>query len=189
MNFLYILMNKAMKQKINQRYNLRIFYLGMVVILSLILFNWFTLDPLKYPIATFLREGGSKQELPRFILTLLHPYDIALLALAGLGLIIFLLWELKNKELSQALIKASNFQFLLFASILMLWFTHAYFHPGYLLGGDTNFHVARIVHFRLALEQGKFLFWDNYWNLGVPTLQFTGPLLFWLGGHGFLIKT
>jgi len=182
-------MNKTMKQKINQRYNLRIIYLGVVVILSLILFSWFTLDPLKYPIATFLREGGSKQALPRFILTLLHPYDFALLVLAGLGVIVFLLWELKNKELSQALTKASDFQFLLFASILLLWLTHSYFHPGYLLGGDTNFHVARIVHFRLALEQGKFLFWDNYWNLGVPELQFTGPLLFWLGGFiDYLIK-
>ena len=78
-------MNKTMKQKINQRYNLRIIYLGVVVILSLILFSWFTLDPLKYPIATFLREGGSKQALPPFILTLLHPYDIALLVMAVQG--------------------------------------------------------------------------------------------------------
>ena len=151
--------------------------LGFLISLVLI-----TLERLKYPLAAYLKAGGDLSGLPVHLLSLLGATDYLLILSAVVTVLWVVLMEIRRSALSLALSDPSRSQFPIFAALLLAWFAHSYLHPGYLLGGDTGFHIARIHHFRLGLEQGKFIFWDNFFNIGVPELQFTGPLLFWTGG-------
>lgn len=157
-------------------------YYAAALLLAAESFLVVALDPLKYAIARFLANGGSLGDLPRYAITLLSPvHYFWVLALCAL-LVLLMRMEWKQRALSTGLQSGSDFSFRVFAAALFIWFAQAFLYPGILLGGDTGYHVSRIAHFRYGLEEGKFIFWNNYWHLGMPEYQFTGPLLFWLGG-------
>jgi len=125
-------------------------------------FNWLVLDPLKYPIAGYLAEGGSKTGLAGLVFNLLPVWAYLWLAglLIGLGQLLRLEW--RTCAVSTGLGEARGLPFLMLALALSVWFAQAFLYPGLLLGGDTAFHVSRIAHFRYGLEEGKAIFWNNY---------------------------
>lgn len=139
-------------------------------------------DPLKYPLARFLSEGGGISGLPEFAVKLFTPAHVAaaVMLVALFFLIVYI--ERKSRSISAALLAGRGFPFYVFVAALFIWFSQAFLYPGVLLAGDSNFHIARIAHFRYGLEEARLIYWNNYWHLGMPEYQFTGPLLFWLGG-------
>lgn len=140
------------------------------------------LEAIKYPVAAFLKEGGALAEAPAVAIAALGAaqYLAMLLALAALTGV--LLAERRGHAVSRGLLAGGRGAMALLLAALLIWFGQAYLFPGQFVTGDAPFHVSRVAHFRYGLEQGQLLYWNNYWGLGVPFLQFTGPLFFWVGG-------
>lgn len=160
-----------------------IFGLSLLAAIGLLL----RLDRLKYPLAEFHQIGAGITATLKHAFTLLDPLDYVLATSVTLLFAACLYLEVRRRELSAALIQAKPAQMVGLLLVLLVWFAHAYLYPGYLLGGDVGSHIARTGHFRMGLEQGHAIFWDNYFYLGSPFLQFTGPLYFWLSGIADLI--
>jgi hypothetical protein len=126
----------------------------------------FTIERIKYPLAVALKSG-EHLGLP-LVLSHLGPVDYILMLAAALGAIWLLRLEWRKEALSVGLTAQPNYAFYLLLLLLLAWFAHSYLHPGILLGGDMSYHIAYIEHQRLALTQGHFTFWDNYFNIGTP---------------------
>ncbi|HSF42010.1 MAG TPA: 6-pyruvoyl-tetrahydropterin synthase-related protein [Thermoanaerobaculia bacterium] len=145
------------------------------------LLAWLVLDPIKYLVAGHLRQGGTLREGISLALGTLGPLAWTLGALALALLVLVAVWEARGRELSRALTGSTGrSQAVLLAGVL-LWLGHSYLYPGYLLSGDSSAHVVRIAYLAESLREGQLPSWNNYQYLGAPFLQFTGPLLFWLG--------
>ena len=164
-----------------------VLYYPTVLLFAAVVYLVTMVDPLKYPLVRFISEGGNVAGLPKFAVSLLTPAHaaVAVMLIALFFLIIYI--EKKGRSISAALLEGPNFPFYVFAAALFVWFSQAFLYPGMLLAGDSNFHVARIAHFRYGLEEEKLIYWNNYWHLGMPEYQFTGPLLFWIGGAADLL--
>lgn len=160
-----------------------LFALSMLAVIGLLL----RLDRLKYPLVEFHLRGSGIAATLKQGFTLLGPLDYALGMCVVLLIVACLYLEARRRALSVSLIRASSAQMLGVLLILLVWFSHAYLYPGYLLAGDVGSHIARTAHFRMGLEQGQAIFWDNYFYLGSPFLQFTGPFYFWISGVADLI--
>lgn len=145
------------------------------------LLGWLVLDPIKYLVAGHLRQGGTLREAVSLAFESLGPLAWTLGA-AGLGLLLLVaVWEIRGRELSRALTGSVGWSQAVLLGGALLWLGHSYLYPGYLLAGDSSAHVVRIAHLAQALRDGDLPAWNNYQYLGSPFLQFTGPLLFWLG--------
>lgn len=160
-----------------------LFGLGLFAAIGLLL----RLDRLKYPLAEFHQLGGGITATLKHAFTLLTPLDYTLAASVALLFAACIYFEVRRRELSSALTQAKPAQMMGLLLVLLIWFAHAYLYPGCLLGGDVGSHIARTGHFRMGLEQGQAIFWDNYFYLGSPFLQFTGPLYFWVSGIADLL--
>lgn len=190
-----ILSNNVKRQ---EQPSLRSIYLIAVSLGSLAYLSLFTLERIKSGLITHLKtqigsgilevlkKGGDITGLLSQVvvytakeLTGLEIFLIGLILLAGV-LIVF--WEFTKRELSDALMNSSSLYFICFFIFLLIWFSHSYLGAGYLVSGDAGSHVARVAHFRMGLEEGKFIFWDNYFYLGSPFLQFYPPMFFWITG-------
>jgi len=156
-------------------------YAFVILLLTLSCF-FIYIDRLKYPLYDYYQNHGAGLNLLHHAITLLTTLDYSLLIIAFLAFAMVFWRESKRGELSSLLLQAKPKHIALLLAALLIWFGHAYLIPGYLLGGDIGSHVARTAHVRMGLEQGHFIFWDNYFYIGSPFLQFTGPFYFWLTG-------
>lgn len=147
----------------------------------------FIFDPLKYSIVEGMDTG---QSLKQALTGALGPLLPRLLVTGLVGMLLFILLarlELQYRTISDILSQGKRWTFALIGISLLLWFSQAYFYPGHLIGGDSGAHIVRVAHFGRGLSEGKNLFWNNYFYLGAPFLQFYAPLFFWLGGGLFAI--
>jgi hypothetical protein len=108
--------------------------------------------------------------------------DATVVALTVLSVTLLVWVELRNRAITALLCTGSRAQILLLLITLVAWLGHAYLFPGLLTTGDMGSHIARFHEVRLALEAGEFPAWSNYQYLGVPLLEFTGPLTYIVGG-------
>lgn len=138
------------------------------------------LNHLKYPLARFAEAGVSSRALPATVLTNLRVVDWLLLGLT-VAVALAVAWiELRGGAISQALAAMPQRGWGGLCAALVFWTIHSHFVPGLLIAGDASSHISRITHFSEALGTGRAIFWDNYFYLGCPLLQFTGPLFFWV---------
>jgi hypothetical protein len=157
-------------------------YLAIAIILLTVLFSLLVVDPLKYRIIDGLSTGQSLEE------AVLAGISNCALRLGGSSAVIaalsFMLLRLEWRQglLSLALQKLPDRHFYLLGLSVLLWLTHSYLFPGHILGGDAGSHIVRLVHFGSSLQEGKVPFWNNYFYMGSPFLQFYPPLFCWLGG-------
>lgn len=156
-------------------------YLASVFLIAALAFLIIVVDPLKYPVASFLYRGENGS-LVSYVLSLLGPKHYIGASVLGALMLSIIYMEYMAGSLSTCLARSDSWSFRLFLVVILAWFGQAFLYPGILLGGDTNYHVARIAHFRYGLESGFLEFWNNYWHIGMPEFQFTGSLLFWVGG-------
>lgn len=161
-----------------------LFALCVAVLLAIC---WFVVDPLKYAILDELQSGRSLSEAAPAALSPLIPRLVFLGLLGAVFCALLARLEVRTGAFSFLLTRDGTWAFALVGFSLLLWFTQAYFYPGHFLGGDTGAHVTRVAHFGRGLAEGKNLFWNNYFYLGAPILQFYAPLFFWLGGGIFAL--
>ncbi|MEF8702983.1 MAG: 6-pyruvoyl-tetrahydropterin synthase-related protein [Candidatus Accumulibacter sp. UW26] len=153
----------------------------------LLMICWFVVDPLKYGVLEELQSSRSLSEAARVALSPLLPRLVFLGLLLAVLCAFLARLEVRTGALSSLLTGDGTWAFVLVGLSLLLWFTQAYFYPGHFLGGDTGAHVTRVAHFGRGLAEGKNLFWNNYFYVGAPILQFYAPLFFWLGGGIFAL--
>ena len=144
--------------------------------------GWLVLDPIKYAVIEATADGHG---LTSAALLALGDHWARVLAamVAGLAGSVWLIWlEWRGRLLSAGIQAAPGLHFLILAAAVLLWLTHSYLYPGHILGGDAGSHIARLVHFGRGLQDGGALFWNNYYYMGAPFLQFYAPVFYWLGG-------
>ena len=170
------------KTSVIQRSAVLACYLTIAIILLGVSFSWFVIDPLKYSVITGLDTGQSLKEAVLTGIGNYAPRLGGLLAvILGATIMLFRL-EWRQGSLSAALRILPDRHFHLLGLAILLWLTHSYLFPGHMLGGDAGSHIVRLVHFGSSLQEGKAPFWNNYFYMGSPFLQFYPPLFCWLGG-------
>ncbi|MFO1430318.1 MAG: hypothetical protein U1F76_09295 [Candidatus Competibacteraceae bacterium] len=170
------------KTSVIQRSAVLAYYLTIAIILLCVLFSWFVIDPLKYSILTELNTGHSLKEA---VLAGIDDYALRLggflVIILGVVVVLFRL-EWRQGSLSAALQMLPDRYFYFLSLVILLWLIHSYFFPGHILGGDASSHIVRLIHFGSSLQKGEVSFWNNYFYMGSPFLQFYPPLFCWLGG-------
>jgi hypothetical protein len=148
--------------------------LFFLALCSLVVLNY-----LKYPLARFAEAGTGMGALPGFVLSNLRVVDWSILGLTAAAALAAAWLELRGGAVSRALAATPQKGWAWLCAAFVFWAVHSHLVPGLLIAGDASSHVSRITHFSEALRAGRALFWDNYFYLGCPLLQFTGPLFFW----------
>jgi hypothetical protein len=119
---------------------------------------------------------------PARLFSVVGPVDAVLAAVTVLAALALVYAEWRMRAVSRVLSTANPAQCFAILTIVTAWAGQAYLFPGVLLGGDTGTHIARFLEVRTGLDTGTVPHWTNYQYLGSPLLDFTGPLLYVVGG-------
>lgn len=157
------------------------------LLLAIALVTFLVLDPLKYPVIAALRAGTPVRALPGILLGALSLSQWLLVAAVPVQFVLAVAIERRAAPLSWLLTQAGERAVVLALVVAAAWFSHSYWVPGYLLAGDAGEHVARFAHFMQGLRDHTLILWDPTAYEGSPFLQFTGPLVFWVGGLAGLL--
>ena len=120
----------------------------------------------------------------RALPSVLNWTDFFIVGLAIVGAFMILILQIRKNALVNAIESSlqSDFKVNLFILFVGVIYCIYYLIPGLAVEGDASSHISRTQVIARGISSGEMIFWSNYWYLGSPVMQFTGPLYFWITG-------